>query len=40
MLLGGTDAQRTECLTSPTPLELPHVQRALMSLKSVFDDLS
>ncbi|MEU2616679.1 aminotransferase class I/II-fold pyridoxal phosphate-dependent enzyme [Streptomyces sp. NPDC007157] len=38
-LLGGTDAERLECLTSPTPLELPHVQRALMSLRSVLDDL-
>ncbi|MFJ8110606.1 aminotransferase class I/II-fold pyridoxal phosphate-dependent enzyme [Streptomyces sp. NPDC096132] len=38
-LLGGTDAERTECLTSPAPLELPHVQRALMLLRSVFDDL-
>ncbi|MFH0176166.1 aminotransferase class I/II-fold pyridoxal phosphate-dependent enzyme [Streptomyces cacaoi] len=39
MLLDGTDAQRTECLTAPAPLELPHVQRALMLLRSVFDDL-
>ncbi|WP_217547837.1 aminotransferase class I/II-fold pyridoxal phosphate-dependent enzyme [Streptomyces sp. GbtcB6] len=38
-LLGATDAERLECLTSPTPLELPHVQRALMSLRSVLDDL-
>lgn len=38
-LLGGTDEERTECLMSPSPLELPHVQRALMSLRSVFDDL-
>jgi aspartate/methionine/tyrosine aminotransferase len=38
-LLGGTDEERTECLTSPTPLELPHVQRALFLLRSVFDDL-
>ncbi|WP_460070933.1 aminotransferase class I/II-fold pyridoxal phosphate-dependent enzyme [Streptomyces sp. YKOK-I1] len=38
-LLGGTDAERAECLTSPTPLELPHVQRALTLLRSVFDDL-
>ncbi|OIJ67909.1 aminopeptidase [Streptomyces mangrovisoli] len=38
-LLGDTDEERTECLTSPSPLELPHVQRALMSLRSVFDDL-
>ncbi|WP_415925605.1 aminotransferase class I/II-fold pyridoxal phosphate-dependent enzyme [Streptomyces scabiei] len=39
MLLEGTDAQRAECLASPTPLELPHVQRALVLLRSVFDDL-
>lgn len=38
-LLGGTDAERLECLTSPAPLELPHVQRALMSLRSVLDEL-
>ncbi|WP_189313502.1 aminotransferase class I/II-fold pyridoxal phosphate-dependent enzyme [Streptomyces brasiliensis] len=38
-LLGGTDEERTECLTSPSPLELPHVQRALISLRSVLDDL-
>ncbi|MEU6086847.1 aminotransferase class I/II-fold pyridoxal phosphate-dependent enzyme [Streptomyces sp. NPDC047085] len=38
-LLGGSDEERTECLTSPSPLELPHVHRALISLKSVFDDL-
>ncbi|KUO20012.1 aminotransferase class I/II-fold pyridoxal phosphate-dependent enzyme [Streptomyces dysideae] len=38
-LLGGTDEERAECLSSPSPLELPHVQRALISLKSVFDDL-
>ncbi|MFK4104686.1 aminotransferase class I/II-fold pyridoxal phosphate-dependent enzyme [Streptomyces sp. NPDC019531] len=38
-LLGATDEERAECLTSPNPLELPHVQRALISLKSVFDDL-
>ncbi|MGW7254403.1 aminotransferase class I/II-fold pyridoxal phosphate-dependent enzyme [Streptomyces sp. NPDC054834] len=38
-LLSGTDEERTECLTAPAPLELPHVQRALLSLKSVFDDL-
>ncbi|MBG0851214.1 aminotransferase class I/II-fold pyridoxal phosphate-dependent enzyme [Streptomyces spinoverrucosus] len=38
-LLGGTDAERAECLDSPAPLELPHVQRALINLKSVLDDL-
>lgn len=38
-LLGHTDEERAECLTSPSPLELPHVQRALIHVKSVFDDL-
>ncbi|MEU9478844.1 aminotransferase class I/II-fold pyridoxal phosphate-dependent enzyme [Streptomyces sp. NPDC048191] len=38
-LLGGTDEERGECLTSPAPLELPHLQRALNSLTSVLDDL-
>jgi aspartate/methionine/tyrosine aminotransferase len=38
-LLGSTDEERAECLTSPSPLELPHVQRALDHLRSVFDDL-
>ena len=38
-LLVGTDGERAECLSSPSPLELPHVQRALISLRSVFDDL-
>jgi hypothetical protein len=38
-LLGGTDEERAACLTSPAPLELPHVQRALILLRSVFDDL-
>ncbi|WP_405867613.1 aminotransferase class I/II-fold pyridoxal phosphate-dependent enzyme [Streptomyces sp. NBC_00005] len=38
-LLGRTDEERAECLASPTPLELPHVQRALIHVKSVFDDL-
>ncbi|MFJ8535272.1 aminotransferase class I/II-fold pyridoxal phosphate-dependent enzyme [Streptomyces sp. NPDC093591] len=38
-LLAGGDEERAECLTSPSPLELPHVQRALIHLKSVFDDL-
>ncbi|MEV6943492.1 aminotransferase class I/II-fold pyridoxal phosphate-dependent enzyme [Streptomyces sp. NPDC051172] len=38
-LLGRTDEERAECLTSPAPLELPHVQRALSHVKSVFDDL-
>ncbi|MEH0551283.1 aminotransferase class I/II-fold pyridoxal phosphate-dependent enzyme [Streptomyces sp. B21-101] len=39
MLLNGADARRTERLTSPTPWELPHVQRALTHMRSVFDDL-
>ncbi|MEU4040927.1 aminotransferase class I/II-fold pyridoxal phosphate-dependent enzyme [Streptomyces antibioticus] len=38
-LLGDPDARRTECLTSPAPLELPHVHRALTRLAAVFDDL-
>jgi aspartate/methionine/tyrosine aminotransferase len=38
-LLGGTDEERAECLRSHAPLELPHVRRALISLRSVFDDL-
>jgi len=38
-LLDGTDEERAECLTSPTPLELPHVRRALTHLKTVFDEL-
>lgn len=38
-LLGGSDEECAECLTSPAPLELPHVQRALITLESVFDDL-
>ncbi|WP_405923422.1 aminotransferase class I/II-fold pyridoxal phosphate-dependent enzyme [Streptomyces sp. NBC_00035] len=38
-LLGRTDEERAECLTSPSPLELPHVQRALTLLGSAFDDL-
>jgi aspartate/methionine/tyrosine aminotransferase len=38
-LLHGSDEARAECLGSPSPLELPHVQRALIHMKSVFDDL-
>jgi aspartate/methionine/tyrosine aminotransferase len=39
-LLGaGTDEERAHCLDSPSPLELPHVRRALILLESVFDDL-
>ncbi|MFV0132735.1 aminotransferase class I/II-fold pyridoxal phosphate-dependent enzyme [Streptomyces sp. HMX87] len=38
-LLGATDEERAECLTAPDPLELPPVQRALTTVKSVFDDL-
>ncbi|MFI6207873.1 aminotransferase class I/II-fold pyridoxal phosphate-dependent enzyme [Streptomyces sp. NPDC051041] len=38
-LLGASDEERAECLRSPDPLELPHVQRALIQLRSVFDDL-
>ncbi|MFC5658080.1 pyridoxal phosphate-dependent aminotransferase, partial [Streptomyces nogalater] len=38
-LLGGTDEERTECLVTPAPLELPQVHGALVSLRSAFDDL-
>ncbi|MFE9647575.1 aminotransferase class I/II-fold pyridoxal phosphate-dependent enzyme [Streptomyces sp. NPDC006365] len=38
-LLGATDEERMASLTSPEPLELPHVERALTLLGSVFDDL-
>ncbi|WP_055493807.1 aminotransferase class I/II-fold pyridoxal phosphate-dependent enzyme [Streptomyces sp. TP-A0356] len=38
-LLGTTAEERAECLIAPDPLELPHVQRALILLGSVFDDL-
>ncbi|MFF1281349.1 aminotransferase class I/II-fold pyridoxal phosphate-dependent enzyme [Streptomyces sp. NPDC058299] len=38
-LLGGTAQERLECLTSPAPLELPHLFRALTSLRSAFGDL-
>lgn len=38
-LLGTTDEERAECLTSPSALEPPHVQRALTLLESAFDDL-
>ncbi|MER5995137.1 aminotransferase class I/II-fold pyridoxal phosphate-dependent enzyme [Streptomyces viridosporus] len=38
-LLGDTAERRAACLDVPDPLELPHVQRALIHLKTVFDDL-
>lgn len=38
-LVRGSDAERAECISAPSPLELPHVQRALTHVKSVFDDL-
>ncbi|KPI11432.1 aminotransferase class I and II [Actinobacteria bacterium OK074] len=38
-LLGATDEEHQESLSSLSPVELPHVQRALMNLGSVFDDL-
>ncbi|CAL9366522.1 hypothetical protein SUDANB6_00772 [Streptomyces sp. enrichment culture] len=38
-LLGATDDERAQCLTSPAPLELPQVRRALTTLESVLDDL-
>lgn len=37
--LGATAEERLESLTSPAPLELPHVAGALERLGSVFDDL-
>ncbi|MFC3574210.1 aminotransferase class I/II-fold pyridoxal phosphate-dependent enzyme [Streptomyces yaanensis] len=37
--LGTTAEERGECLNAPAPLELPQVQRALILLGSVFDDL-
>lgn len=38
-LLGDTPEERAQSLTSPEPLELPHVQRALTLMGSIFDDL-
>ncbi|MFI9154449.1 aminotransferase class I/II-fold pyridoxal phosphate-dependent enzyme [Streptomyces sp. NPDC053367] len=38
-LLGGTDEERARCLDAPSPLELPHVHRALITVKTVFDEL-
>ncbi|NUK05485.1 aminotransferase class I/II-fold pyridoxal phosphate-dependent enzyme [Streptomyces lunaelactis] len=38
-LLGATPEQRLESLTSPTPLELPHVAEALRTLGTAFDEL-
>ncbi|MFF7333007.1 aminotransferase class I/II-fold pyridoxal phosphate-dependent enzyme [Streptomyces sp. NPDC008150] len=38
-LLGATDELRAACLTARAPEELSHVQRALTSVKAVFDDL-
>ncbi|MFJ5222411.1 aminotransferase class I/II-fold pyridoxal phosphate-dependent enzyme [Streptomyces sp. NPDC088400] len=38
-LLGATPAERLESLTSATPLELPHVARALSIFGSAFDAL-
>ncbi|MDW4905438.1 aminotransferase class I/II-fold pyridoxal phosphate-dependent enzyme [Streptomyces sp. ADMS] len=38
-LLGDTPEERAQSLTSPEPLELPHVRRALTLLGSTFDDL-
>lgn len=39
LVAADTEARGAECLASPEPLELPHVQRALTGLTSVFDDL-
>ncbi|MFI1398298.1 aminotransferase class I/II-fold pyridoxal phosphate-dependent enzyme [Streptomyces sp. NPDC020681] len=38
-LLGATPQQRQESLTSPAPLELPHVAEALSILGTAFDEL-
>ncbi|HET6360031.1 aminotransferase class I/II-fold pyridoxal phosphate-dependent enzyme [Streptomyces sp.] len=38
-LLGSTPEQRQESLTSPAPLELPHVAGALSMLGTAFDEL-
>ncbi|WP_405997665.1 aminotransferase class I/II-fold pyridoxal phosphate-dependent enzyme [Streptomyces sp. NBC_00829] len=38
-LLGATPEQRQESLTSPAPLELPHVAEALSILGTAFDEL-
>ncbi|MER5294628.1 aminotransferase class I/II-fold pyridoxal phosphate-dependent enzyme [Streptomyces pharetrae] len=38
-LLGGSDAEREECLRSPAPLELPHPNRSLITLRSLLDGL-
>jgi hypothetical protein len=38
-LLGATPEQRMESLTSPAPLELPHVAGALRILGTAFDEL-
>ncbi|MET7512131.1 aminotransferase class I/II-fold pyridoxal phosphate-dependent enzyme [Streptomyces sp. NPDC005480] len=37
--LGSTPKERMTSLTTPEPLELPHVQRALSMLESALDDL-
>ncbi|MFJ9931230.1 aminotransferase class I/II-fold pyridoxal phosphate-dependent enzyme [Streptomyces misionensis] len=38
-LLGGSEQERTECLTARAPEELPQTHSSLITLKSVFDDL-
>ncbi|MFF6994842.1 aminotransferase class I/II-fold pyridoxal phosphate-dependent enzyme [Streptomyces sp. NPDC008313] len=38
-LLGATEAERTRALAAAEPLELPHVEQALTSFASAFDDL-
>ncbi|MFJ6658241.1 aminotransferase class I/II-fold pyridoxal phosphate-dependent enzyme [Streptomyces sp. NPDC091377] len=38
-LLGGTDAERAECLSASAPLELPYVRQSLTTLRSVFGEL-
>ncbi|MET9735885.1 aminotransferase class I/II-fold pyridoxal phosphate-dependent enzyme [Streptomyces sp. NPDC006458] len=38
-VLGGTDEERAQSLGSPAPLELPHAQRALTKVQTVFEEL-
>ncbi|MGW3337891.1 aminotransferase class I/II-fold pyridoxal phosphate-dependent enzyme [Streptomyces sp. NPDC001009] len=38
-LLGGTDEEREEALASPDPTELPYTSDALLTLRSVLDEL-
>ncbi|MEU5361952.1 aminotransferase class I/II-fold pyridoxal phosphate-dependent enzyme [Streptomyces sp. NPDC005925] len=38
-LLGGSDAELENCLRTAEPFQLPHLERAMIRLKAVFDDL-